>query len=81
MFWSQHLGCWGQNTSRIQNKEVYGTIYLQAEAESNEGADDAGDGDGDAASEQTTEAPALAEIGIELPTQDNNVEPTTSVPG
>ena len=30
MFWSQHLGCWGQNTSRIQNKEVYATLYLQA---------------------------------------------------
>ena len=30
MFWSQHLGCvWGQNTSRIQNKEVYATLYLQ----------------------------------------------------
>ena len=27
---SQHLGCWGQNTSRIQNKEVYTTLYLQA---------------------------------------------------
>ena len=25
MFWSQHLGCWGQNTSRIQNKDVYAT--------------------------------------------------------
>ena len=22
VFWSQHLGCWGQNTSRIQHKEV-----------------------------------------------------------
>ena len=21
VFWSQHLGCWGQNTSRIQHKE------------------------------------------------------------
>ena len=30
MFWSQHLGCWGQNTSRIQNKEVYATLDLQA---------------------------------------------------
>ena len=30
MFWSQHLGCWGQNTSRIQNKEVYATLCLQA---------------------------------------------------
>ena len=30
MFWSQHLGCCGQNTSRIQNKEVYATLYLQA---------------------------------------------------
>ena len=27
---SRHLGCWGQNTSRIQNKEVYTTLYLQA---------------------------------------------------
>ena len=30
---SQHLGYWGQNTSRIQNKEVYAprsTLYLQA---------------------------------------------------
>ena len=26
MFWSQHLGCWGQNTSRIQNKTVYATL-------------------------------------------------------
>ena len=26
---SQHLGCWGQNTSRIQNKEVYATLCLQ----------------------------------------------------
>ena len=25
-----NLGCWGQNTSRIQNKEVYATLYLQA---------------------------------------------------
>ena len=24
-----HLGCWGQNMSRIQNKEVYATLYLQ----------------------------------------------------
>ena len=31
MFWSQHLGCWGQNTSRIQNKGVYATLCLQAE--------------------------------------------------
>ena len=30
MFWSQHLGCWGQNTSRIQNKVVYATLCLQA---------------------------------------------------
>ena len=30
MFWLQHLGCWGQNTSRIQNKEVYATLYLHA---------------------------------------------------
>ena len=35
MFWSQHLGsqhlgCWGQNTSRIQNKEFYATLCLQA---------------------------------------------------
>ena len=28
MFWSQHLGCWGQNTSRIQNKTVYATLRL-----------------------------------------------------
>ena len=27
---SQHLGCWGQNTSRIQNKEVCATLCLQA---------------------------------------------------
>ena len=27
---SQHLGCWGQNTSRIQNKEAYATLCLQA---------------------------------------------------
>ena len=26
---SQHLECWGQNTSRIQNKEVYATLCLQ----------------------------------------------------
>ena len=32
MFWSQHLGCWGQNTSRIQNKEVYATLCLQVRA-------------------------------------------------
>ena len=30
MFWSQHLGCSGQNTSRIQNKGVYATLCLQA---------------------------------------------------
>ena len=24
-------GCWGQNTSRIQNKEVYATLYFQAQ--------------------------------------------------
>ena len=29
VFWSQHLRCWGQNTSRIQNKEVYATLCLQ----------------------------------------------------
>ena len=29
MFWSQHLGYWGQNTSRIQNKEIYATLCLQ----------------------------------------------------
>ena len=29
VFWSQHLGCWGQNTSRIQKKGVYATLYLQ----------------------------------------------------
>ena len=27
---SQHLGCWGQITSRIQNKGVYATLCLQA---------------------------------------------------
>ena len=27
---SQHLGCWGQNASRIQNKEVCATLCLQA---------------------------------------------------
>ena len=26
---SQHLGCWGQNTSRIQNKEVYAILCFQ----------------------------------------------------
>ena len=26
VFWSQHLGCWGQNTSRIQNKGDYATL-------------------------------------------------------
>ena len=26
----QHLGCWGQNTSRILNKEVYATLCYQA---------------------------------------------------
>ena len=30
VFWSQHLRCFGQNTSRIQNKEVYATLCLQA---------------------------------------------------
>ena len=30
MFWPQHLGCWGQNTSRIQNEGVYATLCLQA---------------------------------------------------
>ena len=34
MFWSQHLRCWGQNTSRIQNKEVYATLYLQVSRQS-----------------------------------------------
>ena len=29
MFWAQHLGCCGQNTSRIQNKEVYAALFLQ----------------------------------------------------
>ena len=28
MFGSQHLGCWRQNTSRIQNKTVYATLCL-----------------------------------------------------
>ena len=27
---SQHLGCWGQNTFRIQNKEIHATLCLQA---------------------------------------------------
>ena len=27
---SQHLGCWGQNTSRIQDKDIYATLRLQA---------------------------------------------------
>ena len=27
---SRHIGCWGQNTSQIQNKEVYATLCLQA---------------------------------------------------
>ena len=27
----QHLVCWGQNTSRIQDKEVYATLYVQAD--------------------------------------------------
>ena len=27
---SQHLGCWGQTTSQIQNEEVYATLRLQA---------------------------------------------------
>ena len=27
---SRHLGCWGQHTSRIQNKGVYATLCLQA---------------------------------------------------
>ena len=31
MFWSRHLGCWGQNTSRIQNKEIYATLRLQGD--------------------------------------------------
>ena len=31
-----HLGCWGQNASRIQNDEVHGTLHLQR---SNAGAD------------------------------------------
>ena len=29
-FGSQHLGCWGQNTSRLVNKEVYATLCLLA---------------------------------------------------
>ena len=29
---SRHLGCWGQNTSRIQNKGVYAALCLQASA-------------------------------------------------
>ena len=28
---SRHLGCWGPNTSRIQNKEVYATLCAQSE--------------------------------------------------
>ena len=27
----RHLGCWGQNTSRIQNKEVYATLCVQVQ--------------------------------------------------
>ena len=30
VFWSQQL-CWGQNTPRIQNKEVYATLRLRLE--------------------------------------------------
>ena len=30
VFWAQHPRCWGQNTSRIQNREVYATLCLQA---------------------------------------------------
>ena len=26
----QHLRCWGHNTSRIQTKEIYATLCLQA---------------------------------------------------
>ena len=29
--------CWGQNTSRIQNKEVYATLYLQVLCHANHG--------------------------------------------
>ena len=32
LYWFQHLGCWGQHTSRIQNKEVYATMYSQVMA-------------------------------------------------
>ena len=28
---SRHLGCWGQNTSRIQNKKIHATLCLQAQ--------------------------------------------------
>ena len=30
MLWCQHLGCWGQSSSQIQNKEIYVTLYFQA---------------------------------------------------
>ena len=30
VFWSQHLGCWGQNTSRIQNKGDYATCTVKS---------------------------------------------------
>ena len=29
VFWSQHLGCWGRNTSGIQNKGDYATLCLR----------------------------------------------------
>ena len=32
MIWSQHLGYFGQNTSRIQNEDIYATLYVQANA-------------------------------------------------
>ena len=30
---SRHLGRWGQNTPRIQNKEIYATLYMQADTQ------------------------------------------------
>ena len=32
VFWSKHLGCWGQKTSRMQNKEVYAALGIPASA-------------------------------------------------
>ena len=41
---SQHFGCWGQNTSRIHNKEVYTTLYLQPDKDEDEDEEAAGFG-------------------------------------